>query len=574
MSGWFRNQFSFSKLHVRVWCPLTDFRPFRIISNYTPVEMGEWAALWDLCLLLAITAHIVLCPFTKVEESFNMQAMHDMLEHGPQLAAYDHHMYPGVVPRTFLGALGVASAAYPAHLLLRAAGGSLSTKLASQYLCRLVLGLASWLSYRQMRRSIGNKFGNPAGACFGALLCLQFHFPYYCSRSLPNTFALIASMASHSLWLDGSSSRALYCVAATAVVFRCDMVLLLGPMALQMLLGREVFLWSIVCSGIAVSVTALACSVAIDSYFWGRWLHPEGIVLLFNTVENRSSEWGVAPWHWYISSALPKGLLFSLPLGAVGILSAAVKAFGSEGASHRSILYYASPAFFFVGLYSVLPHKELRFILPVLPVFTMVSAVSVARLLVWAQAPSGDRFKPLWTRRLLVSALTGGAIVSVALVAFFSTASHYNYPGGVALQAMHSAIETDISQRALLNDQCSGVHSRRPARVHLDVLACVSGVTRFGEKRGGAVEYSKDEAVLTAAQLKAYDWVITTPSMVERLLPLEFLVEAAVDSFSRYSLNASQLIGMRWPVSLELTPSLVVMKNTRPVEPFCSKHEV
>ena len=36
---------------------------------------------WLLTILPAI--YVMLCPFSKVEESFNVQAIHDLVIHGP-----------------------------------------------------------------------------------------------------------------------------------------------------------------------------------------------------------------------------------------------------------------------------------------------------------------------------------------------------------------------------------------------------------------------------------------------------------------------------------------------------------
>lgn len=60
--------------------------------------------------------HLFVSPYTKVEESFHVQAVHDLVTYGVPVSGigdssageylrehYDHFQFPGAVPRTFVG---------------------------------------------------------------------------------------------------------------------------------------------------------------------------------------------------------------------------------------------------------------------------------------------------------------------------------------------------------------------------------------------------------------------------------------------------------------------------------------
>jgi alpha-1,6-mannosyltransferase len=430
-------------------------------------------------------AQVFIAPFTKVEESFNVQAMHDMINlhhNNNNNKDFDHLDFPGVVPRTFLGA---ALVAHPVRLLLPLDlfpffSSNNNDKLAQLYACRFVLALYSCLALHFMYRSIAARLGSLPANAFALLTCTQFHIIFYASRPLPNTFAFVLVTIANSLLLSLQPLNhwiAVGLVIFCTTVFRCDMVILLFPLAVFVWIDTSpnLSLRGLLVHGIKFAVWgltwflgALAITVYHDSWFWQRVLWPEGEVFWFN-LGNKSSQWGVSPWHWYFTSALPRALLMGFPLCLLGGLLAVVK---QARFLPRHAARVIIPAVAFVGMYSVLPHKELRFLLPVIPAFNLLAALTLANL--WSYQHK--------TRFVVVA----GIAAQLAATLLMTKVSAMNYPGGWAL--------VWLNEHAVVNRD----------KVHLDVYVCMTGVSRFGYKQGVFYDKTEDNQV----RLSEFDYLV------------------------------------------------------------------
>lgn len=243
----------------------------------------EW--VWDGLVFLVVTSHVILAPYTKVEESFNIQAAHDMLLHGADLQSYDHKQFPGVVPRTFLGAIAASALAW----VPSAMGAS---PLQMLHVVRVIIGAVLVASLSRLRAAIGSGLGEAEARFFAMVTLSQFHLPFYMSRPLPNTFALALACFAEAEAFAGCGYRCLELLAIAAAAFRCDMLVLIAPMGLHLLAQRQVRFLPAALATAAAAAGAAAVSVAVDSVLWGKLIWPELHVLWFNTGENKSSDWG------------------------------------------------------------------------------------------------------------------------------------------------------------------------------------------------------------------------------------------------------------------------------------------
>ncbi|KFK42589.1 hypothetical protein AALP_AA1G015000 [Arabis alpina] len=411
---------------------------------------------YDVILGSIAAFYVLMAPYTKVEESFNVQSMHDILYHRHHLDSYDHLEFPGVVPRTFLGAFLVSIFASPLVSLLTFLGFS---KIFTLVAARMVLGCIILSTLRFFRIQIRTKFGHQVEFFFLLVTTLQFHLLFYCTRPLPNILAFGLVNLAYGHWLKGNFYSALNFLIFATVIFRCDTMLLLGPIGLQFLLTRSISFWKALKYCVGTAVLAVGLTIFVDSIMWKKFVWPEFEVFWFNSILNRSSDWGTHSIHWYFTSALPRSLLVAYPLSLVGTLL------------DRRVPLLVLPVLSFVILYSKLPHKELRFIISSVPMFNLSAAVAASRIY-------NNRKKSIW--KLVNMGMLALFAISAGCTVVTFMASYYNYPSGYALKHLHQ-----ISHPA---------NAAGEEWVHIDTFSAMNGISRFCED-DLPWRYSKEEEI-------------------------------------------------------------------------------
>jgi len=246
------------------------------------------------------------------------------------------------------------------------------------------------------------------------------------------------------------------------VIFRSEIALLLATNALYLLAIPRISLQKLLPPFVISAIMALAISVPIDSYFWQKPLWPELWGFYYNAILGSSSNWGVSPWHYYFTSALPRILVN--PLVPLLLTPLAL----TQPATSRSASHLVYPSLLFTAIYSLQPHKEARFIFYVAPPLTAAAALG-ANLLFTRRAKS----LPF---ALAASALVVSVALSFAASSGMLLLSALNYPGGEALSHL----------RTTLLAPAATTSSAAVIPVYADVLARMTGITLFGTAAAAA----------------------------------------------------------------------------------------
>lgn len=270
----------------------------------------------------------------------------------------------------------------------------------------------------------------------------------------------------------------LYLLTIATVIFRSELAILLATHCAwlffkaqtfegKVMLIRKAFIPSI----LPGAMLALLLTVSIDTYFWQSpvYLWPELSAFLSNVFPSKdslgASAWGTQPWHWYFTSALPRLLMNQTFMVALFFVSPQTML---NSRTFDSLI----PSIAYVGIYSILPHKETRFMFPIVPSLTLIAAITCARLTI-------NMHKRVLTRLVFYAAIASTIVTALISHAILLPLSAQNYPGGHALADLHIWYQANYPKMAPLHNDDP---SYPQIRVHLTNLALQSGVTRFLEQ--------------------------------------------------------------------------------------------
>ncbi|KAK0109629.1 glycosylphosphatidylinositol anchor biosynthesis [Cadophora gregata] len=124
--------------------------------------------------------------------------------------------------------------------------------------------------------------------------------------------------------------------------------------------------------GIICGSIALLLSVASDRLYFGEWTFPPYQWLHFNISQDLAVFYGRNDWHYYISQGLPLLLTTYVPFTLVALYQASLLS------SSNIRFLFTTTIFLTLGTLSLISHKEVRFIYPLLPLLHILTAPTIS----------------------------------------------------------------------------------------------------------------------------------------------------------------------------------------------------
>ncbi|MBD3191523.1 MAG: hypothetical protein GF308_12815 [Candidatus Heimdallarchaeota archaeon] len=144
----------------------------------------------------------------------------------------------------------------------------------------------------------------------------------------------------------------------------------------------------------------------LDLFTWGSFLHSPINFFMYNVVEGYSSRHGTAPWYSYIAGFFTEFghyfLILFIIFFAIGVYFSRKKP--------KTLGLILALIFYWIVIFSLIAHKEFRFIMAILPIGMTLVATGISKL---ASSLKQRSFRYLTLTLILATFVTSSVVVGV-----------------------------------------------------------------------------------------------------------------------------------------------------------------
>ncbi|XP_018020158.1 GPI mannosyltransferase 3 isoform X2 [Hyalella azteca] len=224
--------------------------------------------------------------------------------------------------------------------------------------------LADKLYGKSVRRSV----------CFCLSSC--WFLQYCASRTIsgvPETAATMLALASYpwNKYHVGSSVSYLWWVGLGCALRPTTAVMFVPLFAVQLVRCQQKL--ALIFKAVAVTGVVSGIVCIMDSLYYGQATFVPWNFVKFNVLTSLADHYGRHPWHWYLTTGLPSAL------GPHTVLLLLAVASSSRTRSLQHNLLLASSVFT-LAVYSMIGHKEIRLLLPVLPPLLVICGHQLSQM--------------------------------------------------------------------------------------------------------------------------------------------------------------------------------------------------
>lgn len=186
----------------------------------------------------------------------------------------------------------------------------------------------------------------------------------------------------------------------------------------------------------------LMLSTLVDRLYYEQWTFPPFRFLYFNIAQSLAVFYGRNDWHYYLSQGYPLLLTTFLPFGFIGIWQSFFPLerpppYLNDSNSTKNIKHQLATTVILVPcVLSLISHKEVRFVYPLLPLLHTLAAVPFTSFFLPGVSLAIPRSSQLTAKRLLLALLL---IVNIC-IAIVTTTLHQTAPFAVMtyLRSQHT----------------------------------------------------------------------------------------------------------------------------------------